>query len=112
MRQRYQNRSHTPLKSIAAAIKTRGYLCAKHKETRGFYVRSSQPSNDLLRLAEYCPDGRNCRDQPDQDEGRPDRLPLLCTKPIRNKQAIMARVEIMNASSDRLSFSLHNSTNR
>jgi hypothetical protein len=26
---------------------------------------NSQPLTDLLALAEYCPDGRNCRDQPD-----------------------------------------------
>jgi hypothetical protein len=44
------------------------------------------PAFGLLVFAEYCPGGRNCRDQPDQGEGRPDRLPLSCIEPVRKKQ--------------------------
>jgi hypothetical protein len=49
---------------IAAAIRTYRHLRGEDEaETGG--LRNSQPSTDLLALAENCPDGRNCHDQPD-----------------------------------------------
>ena len=48
--------------------------------------RNSQPLAGLFALAEYCPNGRNCRDQPCQRESSPDRLSLLSAEPVSEKQ--------------------------
>jgi hypothetical protein len=40
----------------------------------------------LLALAEYRPNGRNCRDQSDCAQSSPNRFSLFCAEPVSQKQ--------------------------
>jgi hypothetical protein len=40
----------------------------------------------LLALAEYRPNGRNCRDQSDCGQSSPNRFSLFCAEPVSQKQ--------------------------